>query len=616
MIGIRQKLIMGFGGMLAVIIAVGGLTLSQIGQLGVAIDVILKENYRSVVACQGMKESLERIDSGLLFTLAGEHAQGLRLIDANEPKFRAALASELGNITLPGEGERAQSLRGLFERYAESLSGMRPENRPLEARRADYFSKLQPLFLKIKSAADDILLMNQSNMDGANNHARQLAETARRRMVAAIALAALLAALYGCFSHRWILRPISRLIESTNEIRQGNLDLVVKADSRDEIGRLSLAFNEMASALRQARKADKLSLMRSRRATEDVFHALPDAVAVLDPDGRVEVATETAERVFGLKPGVWAERLGYVWLPPLLRNAWSGGVACGNETGAVFQQFVENSERFFQPMAVPISSDAADGEPTGVALILKDVTQLHEQQELKRGVISTVSHQLKTPLTSVRMAIHLLLEERIGALNAKQADLLIAARDDSERLAAILGDLLDLNRLGSGKAHVTPEPASPRELARDAIEPFLAEAKDKGVALTNEVSDALPDVLADRRKILQAFANLLSNALRFTCPGGTISVRASLESGRVAVFVEDTGKGIPAECLNHLFEQFYRVPGQDEKSGVGLGLAITKEIVMAHGGTVGVESEVGKGSTFRFTLPLCEDASVAHTATI
>jgi len=615
MIGIRQKLALQFGGLLAVIIAVGLLTLSQLRQLGGAIDVILKENYRSVVACQEMKEALERIDSGLLFTLAGEYEQGLRLIDENEPKFRAALAVELGNITLPGENENAHRLNVLFGRYSESLLGMRQADRKLETRKADYFSTLQPLFLRIKDEAQKILVMNQSNMDEANNHARRLAETARRRMIAAIAVATFLAVLFGSFAHRWILYPIDRLIESTNEIRRGNLDLVVKADSRDEIGRLSEAFNEMAAALRQARKADKLSLMRSRRATEQVFHALPDAVAVLDPEGRVEVATETAERVFGLKPGVLAESLGYVWLPSLIRNAWNRDTARRNLTGEVFQRFVDNGERFFQPMALPIPVDEKDGESTGVALILKDVTQLHEQQELKRGVISTVSHQLKTPLTSFRMAIHLLLEERIGPLNAKQADLLVVARDDSERLAAILDDLLDLNRIGIGKTQVTPEPVSPHDLVRDAVEPFLAEAKDKGVALTNAISDALPEVMADRPKIRQAFANLFSNALRFTSPGGSIIVRASLASERLVFFVEDTGKGIPAECLNHLFEQFYRVPGQDEKSGVGLGLAIVKEIVMAHGGDVGVESEVGKGSTFRFSLPLCEGATNAHAAT-
>ena len=608
MIGIRQKLMLGFGGLLAVIAVVGVLTMVQIDDLGEAIDVILKENYRSVVACQDMKESLERMDSGILFTLAGNELEGNRLIEEYTPKFRAALDVELGNITLPGEREKAERIRTLFEEYTEAIPLVTQITRSSEERQADYFSRLQPLFQEIKEVAQEILLMNQTNMNEANNAARRLADTAHRRMLMAIMVSAFLALLFSYLAHRWILHPINRLIESTNEIRRGNLDLVLEAGSRDEIGRLSESFNEMAAALRQVRKEDRINLMRTRRATEEVFKALPAAIAVLDLDGKVEVSTETADRHFGLKPGVLAGDLGYEWLPPLIRKALDEDriIERDPKSGYV-QQFVDNREYFFQPMVVPIPVGPERREPTGVALILKDVTQVHEQQEMKRGVVSTVSHQLKTPLTSLRMSIHLLLEERVGPLNEKQTELLVAARDDSERLVGILDDLLDLNRIESGKSHVSPEPVSPQALVRDAIEPFLVEAKDKGVTVVNDVPDDLPEVMADAEKIRHVFANLLSNALRFTSPGGSVTVRASLEPDHVVFFVEDTGKGIPAEYLKHLFEQFYRVPGQDEKSGVGLGLAIVKEIVQAHGGDVGAESEIGKGSTFRFTLPLREE---------
>ncbi|MDO9263312.1 MAG: HAMP domain-containing sensor histidine kinase, partial [Desulfosalsimonadaceae bacterium] len=237
-------------------------------------------------------------------------------------------------------------------------------------------------------------------------------------------------------------------------------------------------------------------------------------------------------------------------------------------------------------------------------------------QELKRGVVSTVSHQLKTPLTSLRMSVHLLLEERVGPLNEKQTELLIAARDDSERLADMIDDLLDLSRIESGKSHVSPEPVSPQALVRDAVEPFLMEARDKGLTITNAVPDDLPEVMADTEKINHVVANLLSNAIRFTSPGGSVTVRASLEPDHLAFFVEDTGKGIPAEHLSHLFEPFYRVPGQDRKSGVGLGLAIAKEIILAHGGTMIADSKPGKGSVFRFTLPLAENPHAPHATTL
>jgi two-component system, NtrC family, sensor histidine kinase KinB len=617
MIGIRQKLMLGFGGLLAVIAIVGALTMVQINDLGKAIDMILKENYRSVEACQDMKESLERMDSGILFTLAGNELTGNRLIEAYTPKFRAALKLELGNITLLGEGGKAERIKALFERYTGAIPLVTQVTRPPEARRADYFSKLQPLFQQIKNVAQDILIMNQTNMNEANNAARRLAETAHRRMLMAIMVSAFLALLFSYLAHRWILYPINRLIESANEIRGGNLDLVLEAGSRDEIGRLSESFNEMAAALRQVRKEDRANLMRTRRATEEIFKALPATIAVLDLDGKVEVSTETAERYFGLKSGVLAGDLGYEWLNPLTRQALDEDRIIEHDPkNGYLQQFIDNREYFFQPMAVPIPVGPERREPTGVALILKDVTQVHEQQEMKRGVVSTVSHQLKTPLTSLRMSIHLLLEERVGLLNEKQTELLMAAREDSERLVGILNDLLDINRIESGKAQVTPEPASPIALAREAIEPFLVEAKDKGVTMVNDVSDDLPEVMADAEKVRHVFANLLSNALRFTSPGGSVTIQAWREQDHVVFLVQDTGKGIPAEDLKHLFEQFYRASGQDERSGVGLGLAIVKKIVRAHGGDVGAESEVGKGSTFRFTLPLSKDPMTSHSITI
>jgi two-component system, NtrC family, sensor histidine kinase KinB len=613
MMGIRQKLLLGFGGLLSVVVVVGILTVNQIDDLGQAIDVILKENYRSVVACQNMKESLERIDNSILYTLTGNAMEGNQLVKQYTTRFRDALNVELGNITLSGEFEKSQQIRTLFERYLQQIPLATQTARPLQVRQAAYFSTLQPLFRKINDLAQQILVMNQTNMSDANNTARRRAADAHRRMLIAILVAALLALLFSYLAHRWILRPINRLIESTNEIRRGNFDLVLKTESKDEIGRLSESFNDMAAALRRVRKEDHINLMRTRRATEEIFKALPTAIAVLDIDGRVAVSTETAIRYFGLKPEVLSGDLGYDWLPPLIRKALSEDrIIEQDPKNGYVQRFIDHREYFFQPMAVPIPIGPQGSGPGSVALILNDVTQVREQQDLKRGVISTVSHQLKTPLTSLRMSVHLLLEERIGPLNEKQTELLVAAREESERLAGILDELLDISRFEAGKSHVSLKPVEPKALVRDAIEPYLVEAKDKGITLETAVPDDLPEIMVDREKIRHVFNNLLSNALRLTRPGGSVKVCVGLEKNQLAFRVEDTGQGIPREHLDRLFEQFYRVPGQDEKSGVGLGLAIVKEIVLAHGGEVGAESELGRGSVFRFTLPLREASHPPH----
>jgi signal transduction histidine kinase len=242
-------------------------------------------------------------------------------------------------------------------------------------------------------------------------------------------------------------------------------------------------------------------------------------------------------------------------------------------------------------------------------MVLQDVTQLRQQDEIKRGMISTVSHQLKTPLTSIRMAIHLLLEEKVGHLTEKQVELLLAAREDSDRLHNILNNLLDISRIESGKAKMELRLLSPNSLQMEALEPFWRAAHDQGVTLNVEVPGDLPEVWADPTRIYYVFGNLLSNALKYTPAGGRVTVSAGAEKNEVRFSISDSGRGIPVQYLPRIFEQFFRVPNQEKESGAGLGLAIVKEIIEAHGGTVGVESQEGTGSTFSFTLKTVDQIS-------
>jgi two-component system, NtrC family, sensor histidine kinase KinB len=607
MLGLRQKLSLGFGGLLLIILIIGIQSIIYLTHLGSSIDVILQENYRSVIAAQEMKEALERMDSGILFISLGEEGQGAELIQKNESLFEKALQVELNNITLPGEKEKAHHLRDLFRQYQIVLHQISGPETPAHQKREAYFSKLFPLFLEIKETADHILQMNQQNMSDANDSARSAAASVTRQMYVLV-LAGLIMAV-GCvlFTGRWILRPVNRLIRSAEEIQRGNLELVIRANSRDEIGRLSEAFNEMASALRESRRSDQNKLARIQRATEQAFNSLPDAVAIVEPGGKVEVATETARNVFGLKPGKEIRTLPHHWMGEIFTTALTTAqtVLLKGEKGLV-QHFVDGEEHYFRPEAIPILGSGV--RPAGIVLVLKDVTQEREQEEIKRGIISTVSHQLKTPLTSVRMAVHLLLEEKVGSLTPQQTELLVAAREDSDRLHGIINDLLDISRIESGRMGMDLRNVSPHTLVLEAVEPFQMDFKDRGVGLKAEIATDLPEVRADVIRMKHVFANLLSNALRYTPPGGKVTVLAEADEEWVRFSVSDTGKGISSQYLPRIFEQFFRVPEQGKETGVGLGLAIVKEIVEAHGGAIRVESHEGKGSTFTFTLHRVETA--------
>jgi two-component system, NtrC family, sensor histidine kinase KinB len=601
MLGLRQKLSLGFGGLLLILLIIGSQSIIHLSELGSAIDVILRENYRSVIACQEMKEAIERMDSGILFIFGGEKQQGADLIEKNEAAFDKALQSELNNVTLPGEGERAHRLQDLFNEYKVRLRETEAWKGSAEGQRHSYFNTLLPLFQKIKGTADEILRMNQKNMSDANDRARSSAASAKRRMYILLLIGMMLAVAFVLFTGKWVLDPVNRLIRSAEEIKGGNLDLVIPSSSRDEIGRLSAAFNEMASALRESRRSDQAKLARIQRATEQAFKSLPDAVAIIDPGGKVDVATETARNVFGLKPEKQIHHLSYGWMADTVREAVRTGksiVPTGEEN--IVQHFINGREHYFRPEATPILDSHA--QPAGVVLVLRDVTQEREQEELKRGVISTVSHQLRSPLTSVRMAIHLLLEEKIGSLTPGQTELLLAAREDSDRLHSILNSLLDISRIESGRVAMNFSSISAHTLVFDALEPFHIDFKQRGVALVTELPGDLPEVWADPTRMTHVFANLLSNALRYTPAGGKAVVAAKADEKNVQFSVSDTGRGIPGEYISRIFEQFFRVPNQGSETGAGLGLAIVKEIVEAHGGMVRVESRPGEGSTFTFTL--------------
>jgi signal transduction histidine kinase len=612
MLGLRQKISLGFSALLIIIIVIGTQSILHLSRLGASIDVILRENYRSVIACQQMKEALERIDSGVLFVLLGHTQEGEELVRNNQAVFEKSLQVELSNITLPAEGEKAARLRDLFRHYESQLKGVVDPAQPSDLRNQTYFTDLLPLFGQIKNQADEILQLNQQNMSDANDRARRSAESARRQMYILLSVGITLAVVFVVFSGRWILRPIHRLIRSADEIRRGNLDLVVAADSRDEIGHLSEAFNAMAASLRDFRRTDQAKLLRIQRATQQAFDSLPDAIAVIDSEGRVEVATESARTVFGMKPGVLVEGLPFGWLAGLWRDARQEGRVASLEGQRSVQQFVEGEERYYRPEAVPILDN--ERLATGVILVFKDVTQLRQQDEIKRGVVRTVSHQLNTPLTSVRMAIHLLLGEKVGPLNEKQAELLISAREDSDRLHEILDSLLDLSRFESGKAQMEFKALSPPSIVADAVEPIRRTTQDRGVALQIDVPGDLPAVWVDTTRIGHVFDNLLSNALKHTSPGGRIALTAEADDAWVRFRVSDTGEGIPAAFLTRIFEPFFRVPGRRNETGAGLGLAIVKEIVDAHGGTVGVESTEGEGSIFTFTLRRADRFAKERTA--
>lgn len=601
---LRQKIFAIFSILLLIAVFIGILSIDRFNRLGKSIDVILRENYRSVIACQQMNEALERIDSGLLFIQSGYENDGRVLVEKNIQNFNNALNAELNNLTLPDEPKEAYKLKSLFTRYSQEIPLMKEGPEQVTALKAAYFKTLFPLFHEIKETTGNILHMNQQNMNDANNRARRQAARARRDMVLFLGIAFFLTTGFLVFSNRWILKPIQRLIRSAYEITNGNLNLVIKVDTQDEIGHLSEAFNAMIAYLRLLKRSDDSRIERIQRSTQEAFRNLPQAIAIIDPDGTIELSTHSARSDFGLAPGSKISEIPPIpspWLSNIFSMAIKNKKMSSQEfEGEIIQHFINNQEKFFQPKAFLILDSR--GETNGIIVSLEDVTLKRADDEVKKDLYSTVSHQLKTPLTSIRMVLHLLLEEKIGSLNEKQADLLVSARDESERIFTIIEDLLDISRIESGNIKMNMLSLSPYELIHEIISTFERDAQDKRIMIETDIPEDLPNVAADPSRIYHAIGNLISNAVKYTPAGGNITVTLTADADNVHFYVSDNGPGIPKEYQSKIFRKFFRIPGRNTESGEGLGLAIAKEIINAHQGEISFQSTEGKGTTFHFTL--------------
>jgi PAS domain S-box-containing protein len=600
---LRAKLLFGFGGLMLLLVVVSALSIGVISWYSQAIDKVLHENYDSVVYGQKMLDALEQLTADAQTVAFAARVRDQAFEDhqrATRTRFQDNLENEHRNITLPGEGEAEAGLRRQWIAFQAQLDEVLMPGATDIQRRTRYEALLAQRDA-VKAGAQKIIDMNLENMVSVNGHAKEWAKLSRTALFISMGAGILLGSIWIALVGRWILHPIKTFTRSVREIEAGNLNLVVPVRSKDEVGQLAEAFNSMAAKLRAFRETDQAKLLRTQQTTQLAIDSLPDAVAVINPDGVIELSNGAATRLFGLKPASSVNDLNQTWLADLfraVRDQQRPHEPQGYQN--TLQVFDNGTEKFFLPRGVPIMDGA--GRLAGVTLVLIDVTRLRQIDEVKSSLVSTVSHELRTPLTGIRLANHLLLSDRIGTLSPKQTEVMMELRDNADRLQKIIENLLDMSRIEAGASALQKMPVTPHELAVEAVDEVRSAAQDKGVELRVEVPVDLPRVEADRARVNHVLLNLLNNALRYTAAGGNIVVAAGIQDGMIEFRVTDTGSGIPKMYQTRVFERFFRVPGQSG-GGVGLGLAIAKEIVQAHGGVIRLESREDRGTTFFFTLP-------------
>ncbi len=604
---LRTRLYLGLLPLLLLFIAAGLAAMRVCQDLANTVETRVLDSYRLMLGGNELRDSASQLAGTLQFAQASLNNLSPRTrsdYDTHRARFQKELmaqSSESANTP------RSASLATI----GESFDRLRSIGDDLFARGPDAslakYQETETAFFATLRALDELSARDYQELKNEAARITGLARTSNRVIILALVGGIALSLLISALLARQLLRPIRALTDSARALGEGNLDQDVPVTSRDELGDLARTFNTMAAKLRAYRDATTARVQRVQRTMEATLTSAPDPLFIVDAEGRPEIRNPAAESLF---PDGFPEKL-TVQIRHVLATR-------EHHLPTGYDQLVAlphgREERHYLPRILSIG-DTLTGHG-GAALILQDVTKFRLLDDAKNNLVGTVSHELKTPLTSLRMAVYLLLEKHVGPLNAAQADLLETARDDADRLLRILNDLLDLSRLESGASSLNFREIAPATLLADMAREMKTITDAAAQTVNLELSPALPALRVDADRLRHVFINLLANASKYSPPSTTITLYAQpADTGYLRCGVRDQGPGIPPESVPYVFEKFYRVPGETRK-GAGIGLTIAREIVIAHGGTIACQSSLGHGSDFYFHLPIAAstDSSVTHQA--
>lgn len=454
--------------------------------------------------------------------------------------------------------------------------------------------------------------------DSADEAAAQAMIRSTQLVFVFLVLAAVLAAV----TARSMVRPINELVRGTQAITAGDFSRQVPVRGKDELAQLAAGFNEMARALQRNQRAleeSNAQLARERDRIRTIVATSPDGLVMLDDKDEIILVNPAARACLETpEHGLTTQTMSPEQISPAARNTLRECLTAAGEARprSVDVVLAGPPRRVLQValFALP-TRDRTSG---GRLLHLRDVTREREIDEMKSNFISLVSHEMRTPMTSILGFSSYLLSGKLGELSDQQRTAADSIHRQARRLSAIISDFLDVARIESGRIKLRAEPVPLRDVTAKVLAELSPQAQEKNLSLRLDGPPDGSEVYArgDEQRLAQVLTNLVGNSLKFTGEGGTVSVRIRRQETTVVVEVEDTGCGIPPEELPRIFDRFYQVERVVERrtGGTGLGLAIVKNIVEAHGGEVAVRSELGKGTVFRFTLPASDPPGEFDTA--
>ena len=405
---------------------------------------------------------------------------------------------------------------------------------------------------------------------------------------------------------RSISKPILELKQGILEIANHNYEKRVDMKNSEEFREVADSFNRLAERLTEYRASTLADILSAKKFLEAIVNSINEPIIGLNTEREILFINNEALNVLNLKrENVIRQSAEELSLKnDLLRRLIRELVSPGDKKEPL-KIYADNKESYFKAAYIPINNSNADkDEPhkLGDVILLKNITEFKELDSAKTTFISTISHELKTPISAIMMSLQLLEDKRVGTLNEEQEQLSKSIKDSSQRLLEITGELLNMTQVEAGKLQMMPKITKPIELIEYAIKANQVQADKFNIQIEVEYpEEKIGKLFVDSEKIAWVLTNLLSNAIRYSRENGRVVIGAQQEGDQIELYVQDFGKGIDPRYHQSIFDRYFRVPGT-KVQGSGLGLSISKDFVEAHGGTLTVESELGKGSRFVIRL--------------
>ena len=578
---LKTKITLGFVAMLLLLLGIGGYAYYSLRQLDRASRGVLRANLYSVEIGQRMLGALDQLGQSAPADTAGT------------AQFASALREEENNVTEPGERQLVSDLQ-------QHLRALRQQPTPAEV-------------ASLRRLTYQMTALNTRALTQKIENANQRADHANNNQIVFITLAVLLAlSLVGSVPEAAV-QPLRKLTAALSHATERNFSASIPQESNDEFGQVARAFNRMLGQLREYRTSTAAELITARNRAASIVNTLDEGLLLIDANRQIILANPVmcellgmpAEKLVG-RPAATV-RLENDLLQTLLLPLDAPGRATALADAPLLRITQHGEEAFFREAVQDLISFNEATEKTelvGQLLTLRNVSDFKKLDQVKSNFLATVSHELKTPLSSINLNIKLLQDERLPA--DERLRITGHIRQETQRLQRMVAELLDVSRLDAGSGiQLDVQPTNLAEVVGYATATVQPQLADKHLRLDLRLAPGLPAVRADVEKSTWVLINLMANAIRYSPAEAALTVRATVAGQFVQVSVQDHGPGIAAENHDKIFQRFAQIPDKTGyRGGSGLGLSIAREFITTQGGRLWVESELGSGSTFCFTLPV------------